>query len=460
MGSETQIIEVNEVYLPALNSQHRYLVMKGGAGSGKSIAAVQKIILRITTEPKHRFLCVRKVATTLRNSIYQLLVDKIIEYGIYQEFNINKSEMRFTHLPTGNEILLHGMDDQEKIKSIAGITGVWCEEATELDEMDFNQLELRVRGNTSNYKQFIVTFNPISETHWLKRRFFDTQDDDVYTMNTTYLDNKFLDDDYVKHLKERVRSNQNLYKVYVLGEWGKVDFGGEFLKHWDSSKHTRVVEYDENLAIYLSVDENVNPYFPCGIFQVSDDNEVRLIYEIALKNPNNTIDAMCNAIRMKLMQWKHKGQIYLCGDATSQKDDVKVEKGYDLFRLLISKLPEFKIIRRVPPSNPNVRPSADFFNSILEVQEQGISFVVDDRCRTSILDFENTKEDKNGKVDKKTVTDPQTKVSYQPYGHFCDLSRYLLVSVFPTEYNKFQTGIIKTNVTIGKDYDYKSVTRF
>lgn len=459
MASSTQI-EINETYLPALESQHRYLVLKGGAGSGKSIFAVQKILLRITTERKHRILCVRKVATTIRNSIFQLFLDKISEYGIYSEFNINKSEMRFTHVPTGNEIILHGMDDQEKIKSIAGITSVWCEEATELDEIDFNQLELRVRGETANYKQFIVTFNPISETHWLKARFFDVPDDETMTLTTTYKDNCFLDDDYVKHLTERVKANANLYKVYVLGEWGKVDFGGEFLKSWSTAKHTKQLEYDPSLAIWLSIDENVNPYFPCGVFQVTDNNEIRLIHEFALKNPRNTVDEMARSINTLLKVYKHQGAVYLCGDATSQKDDVKIEKGYDLFRLLISKITDYNVIRRVPPSNPNVRPSADFVNAILEYNEQGISFVADERCRTSILDYENTKEDKNGKVDKKTVRDPITGVTYQPWGHMVDALRYLITTIFSSEYEKFQRGSLQVKAYSGRDYDFKSSNRF
>ena len=337
--------------------------------------------------------------------------------------------MRFTHVPTGNEILCAGMDDPEKIKSIAGITSVWCEEATELDELDFNQLELRVRGQTANYKQFIITFNPISEQHWLKRRFFDIPDDEVYILHTTYRDNSFLDADYIHHLTERVKANPNLHKVYVLGEWGKVDFGGEFLKSWSTIKHTRQVSYDPTLAVWLSFDENVNPYFPCGIFQISDDNEVRMLDCLALKNPDNTVKAMARAILQLLRHWKHTGHVYVCGDSTSQKDDVKQEKGFDLFRLLITELDEVKPIRRVSKSNPNVRPSADFFNAILAYNEQGISFVADESCRVAILDFENTKEDKNGKVDKKTVLDPVTKVSYQPYGHFCVIGSTMIKTI-------------------------------
>ena len=225
-------MKVNKAFIPFIKSKKRYAVLIGGAGSSKSFSTVQKIIARILTERKHRFLCVRKVAATLRNSVFQTFIDRLIEYGFYSEFVINKSEMRLTHLLTGNEIILAGMDDPEKIKSIAGITGVWCEEATELDEADFNQLELRVRGETVNYKQFILTFNPINEDHWLKKRFFDRADDDVFVLKTTFLDNAFLDEDYKKHLKERVRLNENLYKIYVLGEWGSEGDGNILKKEW------------------------------------------------------------------------------------------------------------------------------------------------------------------------------------------------------------------------------------
>jgi hypothetical protein len=246
----------------------------------------------------------------------------------------------------------------------------------------------------------------------------------------------------------------------VLGEWGKVDFGGEFLKCWSTIKHTSYLNYDPSLAIWLSFDENVNPYFPCGIFQITDDNQIRMIDCVALKNPNNTTKEMGRSILSKLRKWQHKGHVYICGDATSQKDDVKIEKGFDLFRILITELKEVNPIRRVSRSNPNVRPSADFFNAILEYNEQGISFVAHEECRVAILDFENTKEDKNGKVDKKTVTDPVTKVSYQPYGHIVDLTRYLITTVFSTEYHKFQVGLQKPIITTGRDYETKVVTRF
>jgi hypothetical protein len=73
-----------------------------------------------------------------------------------------------------------------------------------------------------------------------------------------------------------------------------------------------------------------------------------------------------------------------------------------------------------------------------------------------IADYEYTKEDKNGGVDKKPVTDPVTKVSYQPYGHFVDLTRYFICYTFPREYISFQRGDIGQAITIGKVYSKNS----
>ena len=406
---------VNDAYIPFFESKKRYAVLLGGAGSGKSIATAQKLVSRILTEKSHRILCIRKVATTLRNSIYQNLQDLIIDLGIASEFTINKSEMRFTHI-SGNEFILAGMDDPEKIKSIAGITSVWCEEATELDEADFNQLELRVRGDTSNYKQFILTFNPIDENHWLKSRFFDVADDDVYTIKTTFKDNYFLDEPYKKHLLERVRINPNLYKIYVLGEWGRVSTGGEVLKCFNYNMHVKKVEYDPTLALHLSFDENVVPYFPCGIFQLKG-KEIRMIDCIPARYPNNKVKWMCNEIKRKFPS--HTAGMFIYGDATSQKDDVKQLEGHDLFRLIIDELKDYKPSRRVGKSNPSVVMSLNFFNTILELNFEGISMVIDERCKQAIIDFENTKEASDGGIDKKTIRDKETGQSYQPFGHFC-----------------------------------------
>ena len=120
------------------------------------------------------------------------------------------------------------MDDPEKIKSIAGITRIWIEEATELTKEDFNQLNLRLRGRDN--LQITLTFNPIDEDHWIKKHFFDNPEVNKKSdiLHTTYKDNKFLDETYKEELESYKSIDKNYYKIYALGDWGGLTEGRIF----------------------------------------------------------------------------------------------------------------------------------------------------------------------------------------------------------------------------------------
>lgn len=207
----------NPAFFPLFFDEHRYLVLKGGGGSGKSIFAGQKIIERCVDEPGHRMLVCRKVARTLRDSCFAQLIGQCSE--VNAGVKINRSDMALT-FPNGSVILFAGLDDVEKLKSIYNVTGIWIEEASELLESDFNQLDIRLRGQTEHYKQIILSFNPISINHWLKRRFFDQTDERVRTSETTYKDNKFLDAENIRVLESYKDTDEYYYTVYCLGQWG------------------------------------------------------------------------------------------------------------------------------------------------------------------------------------------------------------------------------------------------
>lgn len=204
---------------PLLDNRNRYLVLYGGAGSGKSVVAAQKMIIRMLEEKGHKFLVVRKVANTLRNSVFSLLRGTIADWGLSQLFKINKSDMDIT-CANGNQIIFAGLDDVEKLKSIHGVTGMWLEEASEILQEDFQQLDLRLRGETRNYKQIMISFNPISITHWLKAVFFDQNKANSKVVHTTYKDNMFIDDEYKLQLESLKIQDPYYYTVYALGEWG------------------------------------------------------------------------------------------------------------------------------------------------------------------------------------------------------------------------------------------------
>lgn len=218
-----QLCETNNaVFLPLFFDHHRHLILMGGGGSGKSIFAGRKVLERCATEPGHRMLVVRKVAKTLRESCFDQLKAQAMQYygPAVKMIPRGKSGDMYITFTNGSEILFAGLDDVEKLKSIHDISGIWIEEASELLEGDFNQLDIRLRGERKYYKQIIISFNPISITHWLKKRFFDREDDRVVTSRTTYRDNRFLPEEDRLTLEAFRETDPYYYQVYCLGQWG------------------------------------------------------------------------------------------------------------------------------------------------------------------------------------------------------------------------------------------------
>lgn len=214
-------LKANAWCKPLFTDQSRYLVAYGGAGSGKSVMAAQKAVLRTLTEEKQRGLVIRQTFNSIRNSTFHLLRVVISDLGLQEHFTFNKSDLSIRCIPSGSEILSVGLDDVERVKSISGIGWMWIEEASEVKEADFDQLDLRMRGETPAYKQVMMTFNPISKEHWLKRRFVDLPPESCTVRRTTYRDNRFIDADYVKVLESLRDKNPEYYAVYAMGEWGE-----------------------------------------------------------------------------------------------------------------------------------------------------------------------------------------------------------------------------------------------
>lgn len=210
----------NKGFFPLFFDKHRYLVLKGGGGSGKSIFAGRKVLERCIYEEGHKILVCRKVGKTIRDSCFAQLKAQLGDYYSGKKYVVNKSSMEIIFPDNNSKIIFSGLDDVEKLKSIHGITGIWIEEASELLEGDFNQLDIRLRGETKYYKQIILSFNPINILHWLKKRFFDFNDPNACIHQSTYKDNRFLDDAAIKVLEDFKNTDQYYYDVYCLGHWG------------------------------------------------------------------------------------------------------------------------------------------------------------------------------------------------------------------------------------------------
>lgn len=214
----------NAAFFPYIRDyDHRFEVYYGGAGSGKSHFIAQKIVAKALVYDR-KVLIMRKVGATIKDSVWQLVLDTLSGLGLLKFCGVNKSNFTI-ELPSGSTLLFKGMDDSEKIKSITGITDIWCEEATEFTEEDIEQLNLRLRAKTAALQMFF-SFNPVSKANWVYRRWFAKGVEitsDTVIHQSTYKDNRFLPADYIATIEKMAKTNPTYYRIYALGEFASLD---------------------------------------------------------------------------------------------------------------------------------------------------------------------------------------------------------------------------------------------
>lgn len=218
----------------------RYLVCKGSRASKKSCTAALRFIVNLIKYPQSNLLVVRKTYRTIKDSCYTQLKWAIHRLNLDDYFDTKESPLEITYRPTGQKIYFRGLDDPLKVTSIAVDKGylcwLWIEEAYEIgNEADFNMLDESIRGaipeESGLFKQIVITLNPWNEHHWIKKRFFDTEDDQTLALTTNYMCNEFLDEADKKVFEFMKKNNPRRYRVAGLGEWGIVD--GLIFENWE-----------------------------------------------------------------------------------------------------------------------------------------------------------------------------------------------------------------------------------
>lgn len=239
-------MQTNRVYLPDIvgkgygafwRFKGRYKAVKGSRASKKSSTQALKAIIEIVENPTVNWLVVRKVERTLRDSCFAQLKWAIHRLQLDRYFKCSTSPLEITYVPTGQKILFRGLDDPLKVTSITVEVGslcrLWVEEAYEItSEEAFDRLDESIRGQLPDgmYHQVVLTFNPWSDRHWLKKRFFDEPSENVLAMTTNYLCNEFLSDSDLV-LFEEMKKNPRRYRTAGLGEWGIVE--GLVFENWE-----------------------------------------------------------------------------------------------------------------------------------------------------------------------------------------------------------------------------------
>ena len=211
-----------------LDYSHRWEFWCGSAGSGKSYTIAQKIIIRCCNEPIRVLVC-RRYATTLRNSCFALFKEVLAKWQITRYVSIRETDMSIS-FPNGSQIIMCGLDTEEKLLSLNNISTIWVEECYEVEKSKVEQLNLRMRGTADN-QQLLLSWNPISKQSWLYNFTVEEPPENSVFIHSTYKDNPFLNAEYVAALDEMEIRNPAKYRVYGLGLWG-VDTEGLVITNW------------------------------------------------------------------------------------------------------------------------------------------------------------------------------------------------------------------------------------
>ena len=209
-----------------------YNVLKGGRNSFKSSVIVLKLVymmLRyIIVGETANIVIIRKVANTIRDSVFNKVWWALSLFGIDRQFSKTVSPFKIVHKKTGSTFYFYGQDDFQKLKSndIGNIIAVWYEEAAEFaSQEDFDQSNvtfMRQKHPRAKFVQFFWSYNPPRNPYsWINEWFESIKTNKNYLAHSsTYLDDRlgFVTEQMLEDI-ERIKENDfDYYRYLYLGE--------------------------------------------------------------------------------------------------------------------------------------------------------------------------------------------------------------------------------------------------
>lgn len=192
------------------NPNVRYVVNQGGSRSSKTFSILQLLIYTALTKSV-KISIVRKTLKSMKDSVISDFIQILRDLNIYDEECYNKTEQIYRFTKFNSEIIFFGADDDKKVRGTKRDI-IYINEANEITNDVFIQLDIRTEGDTP---KIFMDFNPSDTEHFiydlLKR-------DNSILIKSTYLDNPFLLPQQVKALEDLILTDENYYRIYVLGE--------------------------------------------------------------------------------------------------------------------------------------------------------------------------------------------------------------------------------------------------
>ncbi|MCA6489117.1 MAG: hypothetical protein IM551_03720 [Chitinophagaceae bacterium] len=445
--------------------ENRIVLYGGAIRGGKTYFLILIGFTLAFKYPRSRWLFLRQSLPTLKRTLL-VTFNEFLYNGFSQFVKDFNQQTGVVTLTNGSQFIFmaESFDTDKELNRFRGleINGALVDEANEINELTFDKVI--ERSGTWFHSpgcpvKIIMTANP--SNNWIKERIYDKWESGTLPPGMAYVparifDNPHIPQDYLEGLKMLPRFQ---YEVFVEGNWNiQLKTGGEFYKCFELDQHVKPTRYDPALALHISWDDNVNPYLPCGIFQIElikdkdgkvISKEIRMIDEIKGVTPNNTVKAVCNEFIRRYQG--HESGLFVYGDATAEKEDTKLEKGYSFYRLVMEGLRQFKPSLRLNKSNPSVVMRGNWINTVLEKELAGVRVIIGDQCKTTVNDFILLKEAADGSKLKEMETDPKTGVRYQKVGHFTDLFDYLICAAFAGEFQQYQKGTAGFHVSMGRN---------
>lgn len=459
---------INDSFLPLWNeTKARIVFLAGGYGSSKTTYVITRLLEKCLNNEYFKCFYGRQKKVEARqlhsNIIREIKRNYWEEFFTFSEAPNGSPQILCNH--NGNKFELFGCDDTASLKGWDNPTDILIDEINQISFESFGMMFTRLRTGGADL-QLYGCFNncDVYSDHWLRKYFYPESitakpknlENDPETKSkvfeelkkvkiirhhSKYTDNFFINQEsYYGQLAVQSGDDDERLRAYCDGDWGVALESQPFYKSFKRDTHIYDdVEYDPSLPLFLSFDENVNPYLPVLILQ-AEGNEIRIIDEITAENPYNTIDNVCEIIKERY--GLHRRDVIIFGDATSKKDDVKMMKGENLYTIILSNLKMFSPLIKVPESNPNVGLRGDFINLVLGKKYQGLVIKIARKCIKTIEDFAYTQESpdpaKRGKYKEKTMVNGVRGV--QKYGHLTDCFDYFICEEFMWAYLMFQNG--------------------
>lgn len=214
---------VNNIYKDLFQENFRYNILLGGRGAGRSTVASQYALANLLSSGYYRCAIMRFVLSDIRNSIFQEITDRAEEQKVNELINIKTNTLSFEY--GNNKINGVGFrkssgEQKSKLKSLANYNCVIIEEADEVNEEDFLQLDDSLRTVKNDIK-LILCLNPPSKNHWIVKRwlnlvesekdgFFKPQLKEAYKHDTRFFYTNYKDN--ISNLDKKTIANFERYK--------------------------------------------------------------------------------------------------------------------------------------------------------------------------------------------------------------------------------------------------------